>query len=199
MNFIRKYKEKGIFSLIVSRVTSINLRSKYITCTLEYHIYNFSQVKNTIVCNNRVHLHRKIWNSKLLVCNADGDICTILTLNVQTYDKYHSVYTLQYFLYVSLLFLSSTRTSNSPPSPLIHTPPNIRTQWTTVFSHTELSSLMSHARVLSQFESCIFFIVYLDFVSFYLKKYWINQAKITDLLVPYSSGFVQILPEGFYV
>ena len=35
-----------------------------------------------------------------------------------------------------------------------------------------------------------FLIIYLDFVSLYLKKYWINQAKITDLLVPYSSGFV---------
>lgn len=43
----------------------------------------------------------------------------------------------------------------------------------------------------------LFFMIYLDFVSFYLKKYWINnQAKITDLLAHCSSGFVQILPEG---
>lgn len=93
----------------------------------------------------------------------------------------------------------------SPPLPLLSSSPLLL-----ALTYTMIDSFFSPYRTFSR--SCImhefsrgsnlfffFFIVYLDFVSLYLKKYWINQAKITDLLVPYSSGFVQILPEGLYV
>lgn len=69
---------------------------------------------------------------------------------------------------------------------IIPTPgPSIRTQWTTMFSHAELSlariSCTSFLAIrILFFFFFFFFIIYLDFVSLYLKKYWINQAKITD-------------------
>lgn len=97
------------------------------------------------------------------------------------------------------------RPRSPPPLPLLSSSPLLL-----ALTYTMIDSFFSPYRTFSR--SCImhefsrgsnlfffFFIVYLDFVSLYLKKYWINQAKITDLLVPYSSGFVQILPEGLYV
>lgn len=124
-------------------------------------------------------------------------------------NKYLPVCTLQFFFTFPSYFPSCTHATHSPtippPLPLLSSSPLLL-----ALTYTMIDSFFSPYRTFSR--SCImhefsrgsnlfffFFIVYLDFVSLYLKKYWINQAKITDLLVPYSSGFVQILPEGLYV
>lgn len=72
--------------------------------------------------------------------------------------------------------LPSSSSSSSPPLALAYV--HSERQY---FLMQNFLLLVSHARASSQFESCFFFfIIYLDFVSLYLKKYWINQAKITD-------------------
>lgn len=89
-----------------------------------------------------------------------------------------------------------------PPTPILVPTTSAPLTYTMIDSFFPPYRTFSRSRIMHEFSrgsNLFFFIIYLDFVSLYLKKYWINQAKITDLLVPYSSGFVQILPEGLYV